>query len=105
MLQFNPTKNWYKRLAAMTESNEHGYRLQEIALNCKEEADLQGDFLAREAFNAYYLEFREIIIEHEKARSLTYRLYIRRNALADAMMREIRETFGPEVERKIHATG
>ena len=89
----------------MTENNEHGYRLQEIALNCKEEADLQGDSYLRELFNAYYLEFREIIIEHERQRSLSFRLLIRRNALADAMMGEIEEAFGPEVERKIHATG
>ena len=89
----------------MTENNEHGYRLQEIALNCKEEADLQGDLYFRDVFNAYYLEFREIIIEHEKARSLTYPLMLRRSALADAMMREIRKAFGEEVERKINATG
>lgn len=105
MLRFNPTKNWYKRLAEMTNNNEHGYRLQEIALNCKEEADLQGDMYLREVFNAYYLEFRDIIIEHERQRGLSYRLLIRRTALADAMMREIEKAFGPEVERKIHATG
>lgn len=101
MLTFNQKPEWFKHLADMTERNEHGYRLYEIALTCQQEAKEQGEGWDEVVFGIYADEFAEINKTHEREGSLSLKMLIRRSAIAGSFFKEIAAVFGGDVAKRI----
>lgn len=101
MLTFNKTNRWFRKIAYMTEWNQHGLRLEEVASACAEQAKEGGDGYASAEYGAYLEEFKKINSEHARAGHLPLPLFIRRNALSNEMERRIEKDFGADVAAKI----
>lgn len=101
MISFNKGNRWYGKIAAMTEWNQHGERLVEIARTCAEQAAAQNESYAALEYKAYMEEFKKVNAEHNAAGHLAFGLCLRRNALANELNKRIAWDFGDDVAAKI----
>ena len=101
MISFNKGNRWYGKIATMTEWNQHGERLVEIAKTCAEQAAAQDESYAALEYTAYMEEFKKVNAEHNAAGHLAFGLCLRRNALANELNKRIAWDFGEAVAAKI----